>query len=148
MRIARDVMGPVQATVLRVTPVSEVAALLRDRAMDGVCVVDGDHLVGVVTAMDLIAREKPVHVPAVVVLMDLVIPLEGARRTEADIAKITARTAGELMTTEVTAAAPDTTLTEVAGWMVERHLSMIPVVDGGRLVGVITKHDMLRAAFG
>jgi CBS domain-containing protein len=40
---------------------------------------------------------------------------------------------------------PDTTLTEVATRMVEEHLSLVPVLDGGVLVGAVTRRSVVAA---
>lgn len=49
----------------------------------------------------------------------------------------------EIMTTPVIVASPDMTVPEVARLMVERAISGLPVVDGGRLVGMVTKLDVI-----
>ena len=58
--------------------------------------------------------------------------------------KISATDVAGLMTTEVVTASSSTELTTVAGWMAEQHLSMIPVVDEGKLAGVVTRRSMVR----
>jgi CBS domain-containing protein len=40
---------------------------------------------------------------------------------------------------------PDETITQVAQRMVERNLGAVLVVDGGRLVGIMTERDLMRA---
>ena len=54
-------------------------------------------------------------------------------------------TLGELMTREVLAAAPEDTLGETATKMVARGVGSVVVSDYGRLVGILTERDMLRA---
>ena len=53
-------------------------------------------------------------------------------------------TARDLMTTPVVTTSPDATLGEVAGTMLERGISCLPVVDSrGNLVGIITQTDFV-----
>jgi CBS domain-containing protein len=54
-------------------------------------------------------------------------------------------TLGELMTREVLAVAPEDTLGETATKMVDRGVGSVVVSDHGRLIGILTERDMLRA---
>ena len=54
-------------------------------------------------------------------------------------------TLGELMTRDVLAVAPEDTLGEVATKMVDRGVGSVVVSDFGRLIGILTERDMLRA---
>ena len=144
MKVARDVMEPA-ALVPSSLDVAELARRMLASDVEGVCVVEeGDRLVGVVTGMDLVFREKKVHPPVTFALLDLVLSF-GTRRTERELEKMAAVTVAELMTREVTTALPDTPIDEVATRMVEDHLSMIPVLEGGVPIGVITRRGMVAA---
>jgi CBS domain-containing protein len=143
MKCARDVMEP----ALVVSPELSIAGLARllvERDADGVCVLEGDRLVGVATAMDLVYREKEVHPPAAVAVFDLVLQW-GIGRTQRELEKIGASDVAGLMTRAVVTVHPDTTLTEVATRMVEEHLSLVPVLDGGVLVGAVTRRSVVAA---
>jgi predicted transcriptional regulator len=148
MKTARDVMEPPSFTVEPGMPVAELARILHDRQLDGVCVVQDGALVGVVTAMDLVFKEKRLHLPTMIYFLDIWFPLELPGRQQHEAEKIAAAKVDTLMTRDVVTAAPGTPLEEVASWMVEQHLSLVPVVEGGKLVGVITKPRILQAAFG
>jgi CBS domain-containing protein len=47
------------------------------------------------------------------------------------------------MSTDVVVATPEMTVPEVARLMVERHLSGLPVMNGDRLVGMVTELDLI-----
>ena len=143
MEHARDVMEA-PTLVAPTMPLVDLARTLLASEAEALCVVDGDRLVGVVTGMDLVFREKQVTPPTTLTVMELVLQL-GRARTERELKKISATRVDELMTREVVSANPDTALDELATWMVQRHLSMIPVLDNGRLVGVVTRRGILRA---
>ncbi len=51
----------------------------------------------------------------------------------------------EVMRTNVVCASPDTKATEAKKMMTENNVSKLPVVENGKLVGIITKNDLLRA---
>lgn len=51
----------------------------------------------------------------------------------------------EVMRTNVICASSDTKATEVKNMMTENNVSKLPVVDNGKLVGIVTKNDLLKA---
>lgn len=149
MKSAAQIMHTPAPTVTPDTSAQELYTFLTSKGLDGVCVVEGDKLVGVVTSMDLVFREKKVHMPTFFFFLDAVIPLGDPRRTYEEVTKIAGSRAGDLASTRVVTVAPDTHVDDVASLMVDKHLSVVPVVDGqGTLVGMVTKDDVLRASFG
>ena len=143
---ARDVMRAPH-TVSPDMTVRDLAALLLSERLDGVCVVREDALVGVVTAMDLVFQEKPLHLPSFFVFLDAFIPMESNAKIEHDLRKITGATVADIMSVDVERVTPRAPLSEVASMMVDHHRALLPVVEGERLVGVIDKRAMLAAAF-
>ncbi len=123
-----------------------VEMLLREHA-DGVCVVEDGRLVGVVTAMDLVFQEKQVHLPSVLAIMDFVIPLEPPDRLRHELEKISASRVRDIMTEHPVSVGPEATMAEIASLMVDKHITVLPVVEDERVVGMITKQALLRAAF-
>lgn len=51
--------------------------------------------------------------------------------------------ARDIMTSPVVSVAPDATVAEIAAMLVERHISAVPVVDDGLLVGIVSQRDLL-----
>jgi CBS domain-containing membrane protein len=54
--------------------------------------------------------------------------------------------AKEVMTTEVITATPDTPLEDAARIMIEKKIGCLPVLEGGRLVGILTEGDFVALA--
>jgi CBS domain-containing protein len=149
MTVSRDMMESDPLIVSPGMQVKELARELLDTKLDGACVVSEGKLVGVVTAMDLVYREKRLHLPSFVSFMDFMIPLEAPERYHEEVHKMAGRTVGEIMSSNPVTVRLDSPLSETASLMVERHLTMLPVVDDeGRLVGVITKVALLKKAYG
>lgn len=63
--------------------------------------------------------------------------------TEADSTAISRRRCREIMTKNVRTATRDATLREVAVMMRDGDMGAVPVVDGGRLVGIVTDRDIV-----
>jgi CBS domain-containing protein len=128
--------------------VRDLAVLLLDRGLDGACVVESNQLVGVVTTMDLVFQEKQVHLPTILNFLDFAIPLEPPSRLRAELDKIAGTTVQEIMTREPLTVGPERLVSEVARMMVEQHLTIVPVVEDGKLLGMITKQALLRSVLG
>jgi CBS domain-containing protein len=62
-----------------------------------------------------------------------------------DYAHTHARHAREAMTTEVVSVTRDTSLAEAADLMLRKHIKRLPITDAGRVVGMISRPDLLRA---
>lgn len=143
---ARDIMVE-PLTVVPSRSVLDLAELLLRERSDGACVIEHGRLVGVVTTMDLVFQEKRVHLPSILMIMDFAIPLEPPDRLREELDKIAGTTVAEIMSRHPIFVTPDTSMNEVASLMVEKHLTIVPVVEGDRLIGMISKQALLRAAF-
>lgn len=144
MPFAIEIMNREPLRVSPNLPVPDLARMLLREGLDGVCVVDRGRLVGVVTTMDVVFQEKPAHLPTLMAVVDRLLP--GGTKAASDLEKITGSTVADIMTRDPLTVAQDTSLSEIAGLMVDRHVTVVPVVEGDTLLGVIYKADVLRAA--
>ena len=64
--------------------------------------------------------------------------------SEIDVLDRQGGTAGDIMTREVISVAPETPLDEVVRLLTDRRIRRVPVLDGGRLVGLVSRADLLR----
>ena len=107
--------------------------------------VDEDgNLTGIVTASDLIEQGRPLHIPTVISLFDWVIPLQGEHSLEKDLKRITAQTASEIAATDVVTIAANALVSTAAEIMSSRKLHALPVVDGKKLIGMVSRIDIIR----
>lgn len=147
MQVARDIMQTDPPTISSQASVTALARTLLEERLDGLCVVDhSGAFVGIATSMDLIFQEKRPRMPAVFTFLDGVFTF-GLYRTKEELSKIAGTTVGDIMTTEPRTVAPDAPLDAIATLMVHEHITVVPVVEHGRLVGVVTKPSVLQAAF-
>lgn len=129
---ASDLMTSPPITVRPDVPIKIAASMLLEHAISAMPVVDDDgEMVGIVSEADLVPLEaradprrhllptpqRPTHVPARV---------------------------DEVMTRDVVALPEDTDVGEVAKLMLEKHVKRIPIVRGSRVVGIISRRDLLK----
>ncbi len=143
---AKDIMTEDVITVSPSMTIEELARVLMKNQISGAPVVDEEgNLIGIVTENDLITQNKRLHIPTILRLFDAFIPL-GTSRLEREIKKITATTVGEVCTKKVITVEPETPLEEIATIMTEKKIHLIPVVEKGKIVGIIGKRDIIKSA--
>ncbi len=128
--------------------VEDVIRLLREHELPGVPVVnEGGRCVGIVTEADLVLSEEEadLHLPHYVDLMGGVVFLEPLKRFEDRLRKAFASRVKDMMTPDPITIAPDASVKEAARVIAERRHNRLPVVEHGRLVGVVTRLDVLDA---
>jgi CBS domain-containing protein len=146
--VVRDIMDAEPVTVRPETPVEEVVAALRDNELPGVPVVDDDGaVVGMVTEADLVLPddEGDLHIPHYINLFGGTVFLEPLGRFEQRLRKAFASNAADMMTAKPDTVSPDTTVQQAARIIHESGHNRLPVVEDGRLVGVVTRLDVLGA---
>ena len=89
--------------------------------------------------------EARLHVPTVISFLgaDLVLP-SSLHRFEHELKKAAGSSVGDVMVTEFPVAKPDDTLDGLAAEMHDRDITHVPVVDGGKLVGIVARGDLVR----
>jgi CBS domain-containing protein len=143
-----EIMDSSPATVAPDTSVEDVVAALREHQLPGLPVVDEDgQLVGIVTEADLVLPddEGDLHIPHYVNLFGGTVFLESLDRFEGRLRKAFAATAEDMMTSHPDTVTPDTSVREAARLIHETGHNRLPVVEDGRLVGVVTRLDVLGA---
>jgi CBS domain-containing protein len=122
---ARDVMTSSVISVSPDMPVPAAAALLSSHGFTAAPVVDvGGQLVGIVSEADLVRSP--------------VVPDWGIVQGHPD------PTVEQVMTSTPTTMRPGDDLAEVATAMLNARIRSIPILDGGELVGIVTRRDVLR----
>jgi CBS domain-containing protein len=117
-KTAKDIMTTKVVTVKPSTSVEDAARLLVRRKISGVPVVDEKDktkVVGILTEADLLA------------------------------APAGAKTVAEVMKKRVVSVSPDTSVDEIAEILVKKKIKRVPVIDAGKLVGIVSGIDVLKA---
>ena len=128
---AEDVMSTPVVTVRRDTPVKAAIGLVTSHGFTALPVVeDDDRLVGIVTEADLV-RDRLIPDPRTLIWRD---------KTPAAPPP---QTVGDVMTAPATAVRRAADAAEVAKVLLDAHIRCAPVVDGTRLVGIVSRRDLL-----
>jgi CBS domain-containing protein len=141
---AADIMTAPVVTVTPDTSVREAAALLATRSISALPVIDAERLVGIVSEGDLIHRHE--------------IGTDCALRGDPwwlrifrppsptdDYVKSHAARVKDIMSKDVVTVGSDAPLWEVADLLDRRRIKRVPVMDAGRLAGIVSRSDLVKA---
>jgi CBS domain-containing protein len=140
---ALEVMQRNPITATPQMTIADAVHLMIGRRISGLPVLDPTGaVVGILSEGDLLRRAElgtEARAPAWVRW------LAGEGRAAGEYVRSHARTVGEVMTAPVISVTPDTDLAEVAALMESRHIKRLPVLQDGRLVGMLARPDLIRA---
>lgn len=115
--IARDIMTTNVCTIQPQASVQEIAQLLYQKRISGAPVVDADgRIIGIITEADIISK----------------VDREGL-------------SVGDIMSHEVISVEEETPVNEIAALLTERKIKRVPVVRDGKLVGIVSRADIVHA---
>jgi CBS domain-containing protein len=144
--LAKDIMT---TEVVKVHPgdtVDEVIKLLLDNRISGIPVVDDDDIVvGVVTEADLLVRSQKLHVPSYIQILGGIIYLDDPGDLKEELRKLAAVKVEDMMTANPVTVEEDTLVDEIATIMSDEGINRIPVVRNERIVGIVSRADIIRS---
>lgn len=127
------------------TPVADIARLMLDNGISGVPIVDEEaRVVGIVTEGDLVVQNANVHFPTFLQILDARIYLSSTRDFEEELRRALGTIANDAMTRDVLTVGPDDDVSDAATLMADKRVNPVPVVEDGRLVGIISRTDIIR----
>ena len=144
----RDVMETDVPVVYPSDSVERVLEVLREHELPGVPVInEGERCVGIITEEDLIlsGENEDLHLPHYFQLFGGFVFVERFSHFEERLRKAVAATAGDLMTPDPITIDPDAPVSAAARVIAQRKHNRLPVIEHGRLVGVVTRLDVLEA---
>ncbi len=130
-------------TVMPETPIAEAARLMLQHRISGLPVVDAKGaVIGMITEGDLLRRAETGSAPHHPRWLELLL---SPGRLAGEYAEAHARKVSEAMTRDVVSVAPDTEIASVVLLMKKRNIKRLPVIDNGRLVGIVSRANLVRA---
>ena len=140
---ALDVMVRDVVTVRPDNNVAEAVRLLAEHDVSALPVVDNDdNVVGVISEADLVHREELGTEKHRAWWLEAVTP---ASTLAGEFAKSHGRRVNEIMSTDVISAAEDTPLGEIATILERYRIKRVPILRGGKLVGIVSRSNLIQA---
>ena len=136
MKISQIMTSEVTA-VTPDTPLKDVAAVLIERRISGVPVVEGERLLGIVSETDIVRKAGGAQTPASL--------LERLLRPDSSNRPSVARVAADVMTSPPVTIDAWRPVAAAAALMTDQRINRLPVTEDGRLVGIVTRSDLVRA---
>src|SRR5918998_3202267 len=147
-RTVADIMDVDTPSVQPEDTVETVLRVLHENELPGVPVVNsGGRCVGIITEADLImtGENADLHLQHYFELFGGLVFLESMSHFEERLRKATAALARDLMTEDPVTIEPSATVQEAARLISRSKHNRLPVVEHGRLVGVVTRVDVLES---
>jgi len=140
-----DIMTKNVKTVSSSLGIREFAVLLVKENISGAPVVDENKkFLGIATEEDLIFQDKKINLPTFLNLFSNIIPL-GIDQTEEELKKIAGTRLKDIMQTDPHTITKEMTVEEIATIMSEEKAYYLSVVENERVIGVVTKRDLIKA---
>lgn len=142
---AKEIMSTDVVTIQKEATVEEIARILTEHHISGVPVVDEErHLIGIVTEGDLLHQETAPRLPGVLSILGAFIYFNGVERYKKDFEKLAATKASEIMTTDVITIHEDMEIHDIAALFVDKGINRVPVLRNKKLVGIISRADVIK----
>jgi len=145
MLTARDIMSKEVVSVKIETSLKDLARTFVETRFSNLPVLDDDGaLLGTISETDLVEQQRPLHIPTVMTLFDWVFSFGNEKRFKEEVDRVTAATVGELYHKDPVTCSPETTVRELAALMSQHKVHLLPVVEDGKMIGVVARLDLIR----
>jgi len=147
--LVRDVMNPEPVACQASDAVSDAVKLLKKNDISGMPVLEGERLVGVVSESDLLKMlsaedEGGLWLPSPLEILEVPIrDLIRWERLQAGAEEIGKVRVTDVMTKKVVTVGPEDTIERAASMMVRHRINRLPVLEGEKLVGIVTRGDII-----
>ncbi len=144
---AADIMTKKVKTISEEATLREAAELMAWNKISGLPVVNGAGvLTGIISEADLMDKGKRKSaVPRMSLYGLYTIPEEMLQKSIDEGFSLKVK---DCMSRKVITATPDTSVEELAQTMVDKGINRIPILSGGKVAGIVSRNDLLRALCG
>lgn len=130
------------------TSIREAARLMYLNGLTGLPVLDvNDQVIGIVTEQDMVKLEGPLHIPSIVSILGSMIyldnPLNGDE-IEKQLEILSATTVEQVMIAKPVTISAAAAVSELAELFLHKKINPVPVLDDGKLVGIVSRADIVK----
>ncbi len=141
----KDIMKTDVVTVERNTTVEEVAHKLIEHHVSSIPVVDQDNcVVGIISEKDLIYKDMNPSMPSTMEFLGGIIYLSGLDNYHKELEKLTASSVEQMMSKDVISVEQEDSLKKLARLLADKGINSAPVVQDGKLVGMVGSTDIVK----
>ena len=142
----KEIMTADPITVDPAMTVKEAAHVMIDKGIGALPVLEDGKLIGIVTEGDLIMQDVKLEFPTYFHLIDgFIMYPPSTNRFESELKKAVAADVRSVMTADPITIQVGAAIEDAATLLVDRDVSRLPVMDGDKLVGVVSKSDVVRS---
>ncbi len=152
--LIRDVMSKDPITLKPTATLREAAITLADESVGGCPIVDErGQLIGMLSEVDILEalktqnKELRMLMPPEITFGISFVEIIKEREALAAFKEVESRLVQDIMTKEIHSVGPEDSVERAIRLMVQHKIHRIPVVQGNRLVGIVTRGDVLRGFF-
>lgn len=147
--LVRDVMNTRPIAIQVTDTVGNASRTMKANEISGMPVLDGEKVVGVISESDIlkllsVEEEGSLWLPSPFEVFEIpfrdLVKWERMHTAAEDISK---KRVSEVMSRSVREIEPDISVEEAAAIMTNHRINRLPVVENGRLVGIITRGDII-----
>ncbi|MBI2453080.1 CBS domain-containing protein [Candidatus Peregrinibacteria bacterium] len=144
--LAKNIMTKPVISFTEKETIENVIKILSKTHITGAPVVNKkNHVIGMVTEKDIALTALSPHIPKTVSILGGIIMLENPGHFNSELKKICASKVKDIMRTPCESIEDDTTLQNIILLMSEKNLNRLPVTKKKKLVGIITRTNILQA---
>lgn len=147
MKKVRDVINRDVQTITRETLVGEIVSIMKEKRLGKLPVLDGDKIVGVVTRDDILVKQGKSPVPPVIAFWEIMIALPNSKGFKEKMKKFISFKAEDIMEKNFYTADIDADLEGVVSEMLDKDYNYALVLENEKLVGIVTKSDLINKCY-
>ncbi|MCQ1536191.1 CBS domain-containing protein [Methanosarcina sp. KYL-1] len=146
----RDVMNPDVVFCKPDDTVRDTAKILKENDISGAPVLEDGELVGIVSEADLLKllvlpEKGELWLPSPFEVIEVPIrELLGWEETKKMLSDVGSKQIREIMKKDVYTISPETSVEEASELMIRHRINRLPVMEEGRLVGIVTRGDIIQ----
>ncbi len=151
----RSVMTPNPVTTRPEATVREAAALMREHHIGGLPVLAGDHLAGIITESDILRLletgkiSDDLWLPSPLEIIEVPIrEIINWEKTRKALSSIGDTQVQDVMHHPVYTVTPEIGIEDAASCMLRHRIARLPVMEEGKLVGIVTRRDIVEGIAG